>query len=326
MTIVYIIISVIIGAIIGGIGLYLILRPKITTIIELNQENLVQNEKIKHENQKLIDDNIKFSQDKIRLEEQLNSARSSLIDLETQATQAAESIYQKSLDVMQERLSAQAEKLGQEYQEKELEYQEEYKQVMADLTLEIQNAIDEKQIELSEVNAKLTDLLDKFAAAVAANKRIEEEKTAESFYCLQLSDEDLTEITVLRDATQFLRNKEPINKVIWKVYYEKAYTDLIGRVVGKGQKTGIYKITNLETQMCYVGQAVDISNRWKQHIKRGIGAETPTKNKLYPAMLMNGVENFKFEIIQECPANLLSEREKYWQDVFGAKEFGYSIK
>ena len=326
MLIIYIILSVIVGAIIGGISLYLILRPKITTIIELNQENLVQNEKIKQENQKLIDDNIKFSQDKIRLEEQLNNARSSLIDLETQATQAAESIYQKSLDVMQERLSAQAEKLGQEYQEKELEYQEEYKQVMADLTIEIQKAIDEKQMELSEVNAKLTDLLDKFAAAVAANKRIEEEKTAESFYCLQLSDEDLTEIAVLRDATQFLRNKEPINKVIWKVYYEKAYTDLIGRVVGKGQKTGIYKITNLKTQMCYVGQAIDISNRWKQHIKRGIGAETPTKNKLYPAMLMDGVENFKFEIIQECPANLLSEREKYWQDVFGAKEFGYSIK
>jgi division protein CdvB (Snf7/Vps24/ESCRT-III family) len=55
---------------------------------------------------------------------------------------------------------------------------------MADLTEEIQKAIDEKQIELSEVNAKLTDLLDKFAAAVAANKRVEEEKTAESFYCL----------------------------------------------------------------------------------------------------------------------------------------------
>ena len=69
MTIIYIILSVIVGAIIGGISLYLILRPKITTIIELNQENLVQNEKIKQENQKLIDDNIKFSQDKIRLEE-----------------------------------------------------------------------------------------------------------------------------------------------------------------------------------------------------------------------------------------------------------------
>jgi hypothetical protein len=40
--------------------------------------------------------------------------------------------------------------------------------------------------------------------------------------------------------------------------------------------------------------------RWRQHIKRGIGAETPTRNKLYPAMLAIGVENFTFEVIEEC--------------------------
>jgi hypothetical protein len=44
----------------------------------------------------------------------------------------------------------------------------------------------------------------------------------------------------------YLRDKEPLNKVIWKVYYEKPYTSMIGRVVGQGKHTGIYKITNLE--------------------------------------------------------------------------------
>jgi hypothetical protein len=29
-----------------------------------------------------------------------------------------------------------------------------------------------------------------------------------------------------------LRNKEALNKVIWKVFYEKPTTDLIGRVIG----------------------------------------------------------------------------------------------
>jgi hypothetical protein len=43
-----------------------------------------------------------------------------------------------------------------------------------------------------------------------------------------------------------LRDKEALNKVIWKVYYEKPYTDMIGRVIGQGVKTGIYKITNIE--------------------------------------------------------------------------------
>jgi hypothetical protein len=30
----------------------------------------------------------------------------------------------------------------------------------------------------------------------------------------------------------YLRDPEALNKVIWKIYYEKPYTDLIGRVVG----------------------------------------------------------------------------------------------
>jgi group I intron endonuclease len=89
---------------------------------------------------------------------------------------------------------------------------------------------------------------------------------------------------------------------------------------------GIYKITNLKNNMCYVGQAVSIAQRWKQHIKRGIGAEAPTKNKLYPAMLADGVENFTFEIIEQCEKEQLNEREQYWQEYFKAKEFGYSIK
>jgi group I intron endonuclease len=78
--------------------------------------------------------------------------------------------------------------------------------------------------------------------------------------------------------------------------------------------------------MCYVGQAANLAERWKQHIKRGLGADPVTKNKLYPAMKAIGVENFSFEVIEECERSKLDEREDYWQDFFKAKEFGYSIK
>jgi hypothetical protein len=43
-------------------------------------------------------------------------------------------------------------------------------------------------------------------------------------------------------------------------------------------------------------------------------------------MVEFGVENFSFELIEECDRSLLDEREDYWQDYFKAKEFGYSIK
>ena len=39
-----------------------------------------------------------------------------------------------------------------------------------------------------------------------------------------------------------------------------------------------------------------------------------------------GVENFSFEIIEECSRDQLNEKEDYWQEFFKAKEFGYSIK
>jgi hypothetical protein len=43
-------------------------------------------------------------------------------------------------------------------------------------------------------------------------------------------------------------------------------------------------------------------------------------------MFEEGVENFTFELIEECDASLLDEREDYWQEFYHAKDYGYSIK
>ena len=106
---------------------------------------------------------------------------------------------------------------------------------------------------IKQAEVRLADLSSKVFAAVEAAKRQEEMETAQNFYRLNLSEIDVEEIQKLRQVTVLLRDSEPLNKVIWKVYYEKPYTDLIGRVVGSGVHTGIYKITNLENQKCYVG-------------------------------------------------------------------------
>jgi hypothetical protein len=190
----------------------------------------------------------------------------------------------------------------------------------------MQKQLADKELAIEEYTTVLNELIAKTNSAVEAAKRAEEMRTAADFYRLQLSDIDRQEIDMLRNVAPYLRDKEPLNKVIWKCYYEKPTSDLIGRVVGSGVRTGIYKITNLQNQMCYVGQAANIADRWKQHIKRGVGADAPTRNKLYPAMVALGPENFSFEIIEECDRSLLDEREDYWQDYFKAKEFGYSIK
>ena len=89
---------------------------------------------------------------------------------------------------------------------------------------------------------------------------------------------------------------------------------------------GIYKITNLKTQQCYIGQSVSIGERFKQHCKCGCGIGASASNKLYTSMQQDGIWNFTFEILEECDKSLLDSREDYWQEFYQAKEFGYSIK
>lgn len=178
----------------------------------------------------------------------------------------------------------------------------------------------------ADIAAEIAQLKRTAAAAIEVAKLREADRAQKDYYRLQVDESTLDDIKELQDVMNRLKQPEVLGKLIWKVYYEKAYTDLCGRLFTK-PISGIYMITNLENEMCYVGQAVNIQERWKQHIKRGLGAETATQNKLYPAMKKYGVENFTFQIVEVVTdRSLLDEREDYWQDFYKAKEFGYSIK
>lgn len=333
-------ISLLAGLLIGGGSVYFITRSKLQQHYELKVRIASQNDSIERQNNELSNKKYELSQEVNNLEiiktlcekdvEILNQRKkeceNQIQELQTQAKQAGEIFYEENLNLAQERLDNALEKIRSKYEAEALNYENEYLSTLNDLAGDFQTTTLQQQQAITVLSNNLTELESKVAAAVEVNKRAEMERTQKDFYRLVLTDEDVAEIAILRQATQTLRNKEPINKVIWKVYYEKPYTDLIGRVVGNKVKTGIYKITNLENGMCYVGQAANIADRWKQHIKRGIGAEPLTRNKLYPAMLSIGVENFSFEIIEECDRSKLNELEDYWQDFYKAKEFGYSIK
>ena len=260
------------------------------------------------------------------LETQIEEKRDSITTMEEQTKTAAKSFEEQVYDLMSTEFAARAEAEVNHCKFLSEQAQQEYETMMREDMEYYLSRINAAADDYNRVIAQLQDAKEKADAAVEANKRAELKRQEKDFYRLQLSDIDVEEIQRIRSIEPYLRKKEPLNKVVWKVYYEKPYTDLIGRVVGQGRKTGIYKITNLENGMCYVGQAVDIAERWKQHIKRGIGADQPTQNKLYPAMLAIGVENFTFEIVEQCDGSKLSEREQYWQDFYHAKDFGYSIK
>lgn len=227
---------------------------------------------------------------------------------------------------IEQNLDEQLLQLGQAFQSEEAAAKEEYLKVIQSYQNDAKEKMNALDKEIQDKTSLLDTLKHKVDAATEVAKREEEKRTAVDFYRLQLSAIDVEEVKKLREIVSTLRDQDAINKVIWKVYYEKPTTDLIGRVIGSKVKTGIYKITNIQNQMTYVGQSVNIAERWKQHIKRGLGAETPTRNKLYPAMAATGLENFIFELIEECDKSLLDEREKYWQNYFNSLTYGYSMR
>ena len=190
-----------------------------------------------------------------------------------------------------------------------------------------------KEQKLKDFDDFTKDILNKMEnlkslehAAIEARMREYENKDQEAFYTIQLTERDIAEINEIIEVIEMFRNPTPIRKALFEIYYRKPLKDLRQRVT-KGKKiSGIYKITLIETGQCYIGQSVDISNRWLQHCKRGFGVEPVTNNKLYPEMQKYGIHNFKYEIIEEVEKDLLTEREKYWSEYFGAKIFGYTMK
>ena len=296
------------------------------------QQRILENDMRNWENEK-SDKNLSFLKSEMELKEeiaklegQIQERKDSITKLDNQTSEAVKTLEQRTYDLMVEDLTKLADteinyckhlsnQAKQEYEQMMRECMEQYRELTA-------KNVEDYQIlmqQLEEAKAKAN-------AIIEANKRAELEKEAKDFYRLQLSDIDIEEINKIRSIEPYLRKKEPLNKVIWKVYYEKPFTDLIGRVVGTKICIGIYKITNLTNGMVYIGQSNNIAERWRQHIKRGVGADPPTQNKLYPAMLEYGAENFTFEIIEECSASQLTEREKYYTDIFQANSYGYVVR
>lgn len=324
----------------GMLIMWVLLRSKLKQNIQKDEKILKENQLLEKTNDelKIQSENLKQKTEELRqqaldikweyneLQVRRDEIKNSLNDLEKQSTDAAQKFYKQAQEIAQSSFEKEIENMSNDLDKEREKIQNLYLNLTKDCVKEFQQEIDEKNEKIIQLDSKINQLQKNVDAAVAEAIRHQEMENQQDFYRIALSKDDIAEIQHLREILPYLRDKTPLNKVIYKVYYEKPLTDMISRVVGTGTHTGIYKITHIDSGKCYVGQAANIADRWKQHCKRGVGAEDWTRNKLYPAMYSFGVENFSFEIIEECSRAQLNEREDYWQDFFHAKDFGYSIK
>lgn len=324
-------IQVIIGIGIGCLITALFLFPKLKRVTVDNQSILKENSQLQLTRTKYTEEISQIEKtigelnlQREKLLAQVEQINSNLEKQKEQADKTNEIIYQQSFELMQEKLEKAADKESEKFQKAQQEAADEYLLCLQEQAKDFQKALKENAERLAEARKTLEEFRAKADAATEAAKREEEKALELDKYKILLSEQDLIEINRLREIAPYFRNQRVISKLIWESYYRQNTTDLINRIIGAGTHTGIYKLTNLKNQKAYIGQAVDLSARWKDHIKAGLGIDTPS-NILYKAMAADGVENFSFEVLEECDRSELNNRETYWIDFYNTTIFGYNM-
>lgn len=282
-----------------------------------------ENTKIDERNQLLAVVNKELEQKLNQNELLVKTEEEKLLRLKTEqldVTNNTNAIYQNMKDTCEKAFESYLEVLENNYKTKEEEY-EQYEDNLnhsySDLQLKLMREVDEVLAELEKIRASR-------AAAIEAQLREKEIENNVSFYCLEVSDADKADIAKLESLKPSLNKPRVLSMLIWQTWFQKPLKSLSANVVGTNDKTGIYKITNIKTKECYIGQAVNIKDRWTDHVKCGLGIDTPAANKLYKAMQEYGLWNFSFEVLEECPRDQLNEKERYYIDLYQSYEYGYN--
>lgn len=301
--------------------LYLRERALAQRVFEVNQLTADENAFIEQENRELRSTNDQLQAEWQELKQKHDEKLVELNGLKEQVkvqqnicetyTKTAQTMEKDAQERAQRSYEAAAASLAEVYDKRKQELDEQYQKDSQLLFA-----------KLEEEKAKLKDIEDKQFAYIKAKQREEEIEKEKDYYRLVLSSTDIEEVALLRELQIKFSRKEAIDKLIWESYYKAAYDLLMSHLFNGTEKIcGIYKITNLENGQAYIGQSVDIRERFRQHIKSAL-TSGPTTNKLYQQMKKFGPHNFSFEVLETIPRDKLNEREVYWIDFYKTKELG----
>ena len=90
---------------------------------------------------------------------------------------------------------------------------------------------------------------------------------------------------------------------------------------------GIYKIENKVNSKVYIGQSVNIENRWKGH-KSKLRNNKHQNDYLQKSWNKYGEENFDFSVLCECEKDKLDEKEIYYINQYKSTDdkYGYNLR
>ena len=210
----------------------------------------------------------------------------------------------------------------QHYQQKANKSYNYAEQQIAQINENLQFQQQQANKEKEKINQQLQKIRNSLSAGIEARLREQQRQEKIDFYKVSINNADKADIQMLENLKVSFHKPVVLSKLIWSQYFQKQVTELCDRVVGKKIICGIYKITDLLTQQCYIGQSVNISDRFKEHCKCGLGIDAPASNKLYNTMQRDKLWNFTFEILEQCSREQLNQKEAFWIQMYKSNIYG----
>lgn len=225
-----------------------------------------------------------------------------------------------------ESLKGQLEKLSTSLDYERQMAANEIRNIQSDKARQLEEVEKDFEVKKGEYHSKLVNIRDTYLSVVDSLNSIaapseEKEKTR-----IQMPPNYINDINyLLDDVVPRISNKDVILKLIWQEYFQKLAKEMLNNI-GAKDAPGIYKITNLLNGKCYIGKSTKVASRITDHIKGAIGISSISDQKIHQEMRKEGIWNFYFEVLCECPREQLSEKEKFFIEFYKSQTYGYNVK
>ena len=309
----------------------LIIKQNNKNVIDRSEAEKYQQElaQLRDEKQALIDDIKENSESLIAdYQDKISEIQSKYREALNKKAQDLDLYFENQKTTRQSEMDTDFERLWREKEEvlksKYLEFEREELEREHKTQQETQAIIDSARESQENILAETRIQQERFEGLLQPLKQYEMEQQERLFYTIQVPDEYKEDINFLiTTVSQKIQHPDIINKLVWAEYV-KPYIDDTFKRVGIEDKSGIYKITNIDTGKCYIGKSTNVKKRIIDHFKSSIGIKTIADQMVHHEIWKTGFWNWTIEIIIYCDKDQLNEMEKYYIDFFKSQEYGFN--
>lgn len=171
---------------------------------------------------------------------------------------------------------------------------------------------DQVRGEIDKLRAALDSLKEQNRVALGV-------KENGGFHRFKLGEREKKLVELVREIEKgYPELEKDLAKIEWSKVWLPQLQKWCGEVSGI---CGIYRLRVIGEEgkeICYVGQAKDIKERWYQHVKKMVGVDSKGGELLYDYE----PDQLEWGVVETVEEKELNERERYWIEFFGCREIG----